>query len=71
LCKEKSCLYLSGIRFSITSQKKDVSYEKKDIYEFIVDDETLIKVYGGEFVWLCGLLVSLKIRQSLEYIYPL
>ena len=41
---------LSGIGFSITSQKRYVSYEKKRIYEFIVD-ETLIKV-GGEFVWL-------------------
>ena len=35
---------------SALQARKDVSYEKKDIYEFIVD-ETLIKV-DGEFVWL-------------------
>ncbi len=47
VCKEKPCLYLE--LDSALQARKDVSYEKKDLWIHI--DETLIKV-GGEFVWL-------------------
>jgi uncharacterized membrane protein len=51
------------------SEFEKTIHMKRRICEFIVDDESLIKI-GDEFVWLwCGLQLNQKIRrQCLEYV---
>lgn len=43
-------MYQFGIGFNLQA-RKEIAQKKKRIYEFVVDDETLIKV-GTELVWL-------------------
>lgn len=50
---------------STLQARKDIPMKRKRIYEFIVDDETLIKI-GNEFVWLLWIATELKDKTILR-----
>jgi hypothetical protein len=46
-------MYQFGIGFKSTVQAKEDIEKRKIIAEFIVVDETLIKVVSNQYAWLC------------------
>jgi hypothetical protein len=53
-----------GIGFQHYKPEKTLHMKRKGIYEFIVDDETLIKG-GNELVWLMWIATELKAKTIL------
>jgi hypothetical protein len=51
-----------GIGFQHYKPEKTFHMKRKRIYEFIVDNETLIKV-GNEFVWSLWIAIGLQDKQ--------
>jgi hypothetical protein len=54
-----------GIGFQHYKSEKTFHMKRKGIYEFIVDDETLIKG-GNELVWLMWIATELKAKTILQ-----
>jgi hypothetical protein len=54
-----------GIGFQHYKPEKTLHMKRKGIYEFIVDDETLIKG-GNELVWLMWIATELKAKTILR-----
>jgi hypothetical protein len=54
-----------GIGFQHYKPEKTFHIKRKGIYEFIVDDETLIKG-GNELVWLMWIATELKAKTILQ-----
>lgn len=57
-------MYQFGIGLNLQA-RKEIAQKKKRIYEFVVDDKTLIKV-GNELVWLLWIAIKLKAKTILR-----